>query len=84
MKTYKQILTEFSSHYSSDERSHYLKTLTVEELKLFKNNVIISASSKAYPTLDLFAYRLICEMIDHILIEKLQEDRENKLNQILN
>ena len=76
MKTYKQILTEFSSHYSSDERSHYLKTLTVEELKLFKNNVIISASSKAYP--------LICEMIDHTLIGKLQEDRENKLNQILN
>jgi hypothetical protein len=75
MKTYKQILTEFSSHYSSDERSHYLKTLTLEELKLFKNNVIISASSKAYP--------LICEMIDHILIEKLQEDRENKLKELL-
>jgi len=72
MKTYNQILTEFSLHYSI----FYLKTLTLEELKLFKNNVIISASPKAYP--------LICEMIDHILIEKLQEDRENKLNQILN
>jgi hypothetical protein len=67
MKTYNQILTEFSSYpsYPSNKRLHYLKTLTVEELKLLK------------------AYPLICEMIDHILIEKLQEDRENKLKELL-
>jgi hypothetical protein len=70
MKTYNQILTEFSS-YSSNKRLHYLKTLTVEELKLFKNKA------------SLTTYSLICVLIDHILIEKIQEDRENKLNQIL-
>ena len=76
MKTYNQILTEFSS-YSSDKRLHYLKTLTVEELKLFKNKASLTPGQTE-------TYTLICEMIDHILIEKIQEDRENKLNQILN
>lgn len=69
MKTYNQILTEFSS-YSSDKRLHYLKTLTVEELKIFKNKASLT-------------YSLICVLIDHILIEKIQEDRENKLKELL-
>jgi len=78
MKTYNQILTEFSS-YPSNKRLHYLKTLTVEELKLFKNKEQL----RGYTRIHSPEYPFICEIIDHILIEKLQEDRENKLKELL-
>jgi hypothetical protein len=69
MKTYNQIVTEFSS-CSSDKGPHYLKTLTVEELKLFKNKLYWYTTQPV-------------PLIDDILIEKLQEDRENKLKELL-
>jgi hypothetical protein len=76
MKTYIQILTEFSS-CSSDKRSHYLKTLTVEELKLFKNKLYW------YTTQPVPLHNKTIALIDDILIKKLQEDRENKLKELL-
>lgn len=71
MRTYELILNEFSTYWTFDERNLYLRSLTIPELNLFKENI----------TKDSFP--LIVSMIDAILLERLPEIREDKLNQIL-
>ena len=71
MKTYKQIISGlgFVPHrYSSD--IDYLRTLTLEELKLFKSKLPEK-------------YKEIHVITDSTLIEKFQEMREIKLNKLI-
>jgi hypothetical protein len=83
MKTYNQIVTEFSS-CSSDKGPHYLKTLTVEELKLFKNKLYWYTTQPVPIQLSYWwIFNKTIALIDDILIKKLQEDRENKLKELL-
>lgn len=73
MRTYELIVTEFST-YSFDERILYLRSLTTPELNLFKENITTKES---------YSFPSIVSMIDAILLERLPEIREDKLNQIL-
>ena len=72
MRTYELIVTEFST-YSFDERILYLRSLTTPELNLFKENI----------TKENYSFPSIVSMIDAILLERLPEIREDKLNGIL-
>ena len=73
MRTYELIVTEFST-YSFDERILYLRSLTTPELNLFKENIT---------TKENYSFPSIVSMIDAILLERLPEIREDKLNGIL-
>lgn len=75
MRTYELIVTEFLT-YSFDERDErvlYLRSLTTPELNLFKENI----------TKENYSFPSIVSMIDAILLERLPEIREDKLNGIL-
>ena len=72
MRTYELIVSEFSS-FSFDERILYLRSLTTPELNLFKEKL----------TRENYSFPLIVSMVDAILLERLPEIREDKLNGIL-
>lgn len=75
MKTFEQIVSEYSS-YSSDERVLYLRSLTIEELESFKKRLhVMNNISSFYWTL---------LMIDNVIGEKISENRDKKINQIFN
>lgn len=72
MRTYELIVTEFST-YSFDERILYLRSLTTPELNLFREKL----------TRENYSFPSIVSIIDAILLERLPEIREDKLNGIL-
>jgi len=73
MRTYELIVTEFST-YSFDERILYLRFNSGVVRLLFRENIT---------TKENYSFPLIVSMIDAILLERLPEIREDKLNQIL-
>jgi hypothetical protein len=72
MRTYELIVSEFSS-FSFDEKVFYLRSLTTPELNLFREKL----------TREDYSFPLIVSMVDAILLERLPQIREDKLNEIL-
>lgn len=82
METYEQMIPEFAQFISFVDREKWLKSLTLEQLKIFKeglNNDKLRNSS-----FELYSWtKTWIPIIDELINNKIVEIRNNKLNQII-
>ena len=82
METYEEMVPEFAQFISFVDREKWLKSLTLEQLKIFKeglNNDKLRNSS-----FELYSWtKTWIPIIDELISDKIVEIRNNKLNQII-
>ena len=82
METYEEMVPEFAQFISFVDREKWVKSLTLEQLKIFKeglNNDKLRNSS-----FELYSWtKTWIPIIDELISDKIVEIRNNKLNQII-